>query len=411
MIRRDWVWGMGMGYHKGTFMQATERILAVEDDPGLRNGLVIFLKDLGYEPLEAGDGLKALNCFRAEQPDLVLLDLRIPEMDGLDVLSVITEESPETPVIVVSGADMMGDSIQALKRGAWDYVPKPITDLDILETAIRRSLERARLIRDNRKHVEHLEVLNRELTQAVDQLREDEEAARVLQSRMLPPGELSIGPYLFRQSVFSSSYLSGDFVDFFSIGDGEAGFYIADVSGHGAASAFVTVMLKTLFDQYRERLAQEDEEALRDPSDMLSRLNQDLCQLEIEKYLTIFYGVVDFRSNRLRYCSGGQFPPPLLRDSAGLTMINGHDEPVGLFEDTLFTTHELELPDRFLLMLVSDGILELFPRDTARSRVKLLMGEVSGPEAGMDSLIQKFAIEERNELPDDVSILTLSKEW
>jgi len=392
-------------------MEATQRILAVEDDPGLRSGLVIFLRDLGYEPLEAGDGLKALNCFRTEQPDLILLDLRIPEMDGLDVLSVIARESPETPVIVVSGADMMGDSIQALKRGAWDYVPKPITDLGILETAIRRSLERARLIKDNREHAEHLEILNRELTQALDQLREDEEAARVLQSRMLPPGELSIGPYLFRQSVFSSSYLSGDFVDFFSIEDGEAGFYIADVSGHGAASAFVTVMLKTLFDQYRERLAQEGEQTLRDPADMLSRLNQDLCQLDIEKYLTIFYGVVDSRSNRLRYCSGGQFPAPLLRDSVGLTMINGHDEPVGLFDDALYTNHELDLPDRFLLMLVSDGILELFPRDTARSRVKLLMREVSGAEAGMESLVEKFAIEERNELPDDISILTLSKEW
>ena len=69
------------------------------------------------------------------------------------------------------------------------------------------------------------------------------------------------------------------------------------------------------------------------------------------------------------------------------------------------------MPDRFLLILVSDGILELFPRDTARSRVKLLMREVSGAEAGVESLVEKFAIEEREELPDDVSILTLSKEW
>ena len=133
------------------------RILVVEDDVLMRMSLVTFLQDNGYHVLQAKDGQEGLDVFRRQAPDLVLLDLRMPKLDGLDVLAAITKESPEIPVIIVSGAGSVNDAIKTLKLGAWDYITKPIVDLALLEHAINKSLERAELIQENRRYQNYLE--------------------------------------------------------------------------------------------------------------------------------------------------------------------------------------------------------------------------------------------------------------
>ena len=100
-------------------MDPTARILTIEDEPGIRDGIVAYLEDSGFEMLQARDGRTGLAVFREQSPDVVLCDLRLPGLDGLELLSVITSESPETPVIVVSGVGLIGDAVQALKRGAF----------------------------------------------------------------------------------------------------------------------------------------------------------------------------------------------------------------------------------------------------------------------------------------------------
>ena len=136
---------------------AQTKILTVEDDEFVREIIVAFLEDSGYVVLQAENGRKGLEIFRAEHPDLLLLDLRMPEIDGLEVLSVVTEEAPDTPAIVVSGMGTIGDAIKALKLGAWDYIAKPIHDMAVLEHSVSRALERSDLLRENRRYREHLE--------------------------------------------------------------------------------------------------------------------------------------------------------------------------------------------------------------------------------------------------------------
>ena len=93
-------------------------------------------------------------------------------------------------MIVVSGVSLLNYAVQALKRGAWDYVTKPIHDMAVLESAVRRGIEHAELLRQNREYREHLEALNRELTQALEQLQDDEEAGRRIQFQLLPEDNL-----------------------------------------------------------------------------------------------------------------------------------------------------------------------------------------------------------------------------
>ncbi len=133
------------------------KVLTIEDEEVLRENIAAYLEDNNYEVFQAENGRIGLEVFAREKPDVILTDLRMPEVDGLDVLSTVTEQSPETPVIIVSGTGVMRDAIEALHRGAWDYIIKPIQEIDIIDHAIKRVLERSDLIKENRKYREHLE--------------------------------------------------------------------------------------------------------------------------------------------------------------------------------------------------------------------------------------------------------------
>lgn len=144
------------------------RILTIDDEPYIRDSVKSFLEDYGYEVIEAGDGRQGLEEFERQKPDLVLCDLRMPEMDGLEVLVTITKLSPDTPIIVVSGAGNIADTVEALRSGAWDYIIKPIQDMNVLSHAVGKGLERARFIREKNQYQKDLENANIELKASLE---------------------------------------------------------------------------------------------------------------------------------------------------------------------------------------------------------------------------------------------------
>ena len=132
-------------------------VLTIDDEPVIRESLRNYLEDCDYVVLEADNGRTGLEIFERENPDLVLVDLRMPEIDGLDVLAKVREASPNTPVIVVSGTGAIGDVVEALRFGAWDYLLKPIEDMVVLRHSVEASLQRSQLLRDRLQYQEHLE--------------------------------------------------------------------------------------------------------------------------------------------------------------------------------------------------------------------------------------------------------------
>src|SRR5688500_438097 len=138
-------------------------VLAIDDDELVRRAFRRVLEQRRWRVLEAPDGLVGLSTFREHRPDAVLLDLRMPGMDGLDVLSALVAESPETPVVVISGEGTMRDVVEALRRGAWDFVSKPVTDSELLLRGISRALEKSSLLRQNREYAERLNGMNHQL--------------------------------------------------------------------------------------------------------------------------------------------------------------------------------------------------------------------------------------------------------
>ncbi len=116
-------------------------ILTVEDDPVVRDSIAFWLEDAGFTVLQTDNGLAGLQIFRDEKPDAVLLDLGIPGIEGGKLLRLLAGESPDIPIIIVSGRAEIDDAIAAFKSGAWDYITKPIVNMDMLEKTVRNCLE------------------------------------------------------------------------------------------------------------------------------------------------------------------------------------------------------------------------------------------------------------------------------
>ncbi|MCW8928669.1 MAG: EAL domain-containing protein [Gammaproteobacteria bacterium] len=134
-----------------------KRILLIDDEQFFRDSIRFFLEDCDYHISEAENGRIGIEMIQEQKPDLVLMDLYMPEMTGLDVLKWAQENNIETPIIIISGAGVIHDVAEALRQGAWDYIFKPIEDLSVLEYAVNKALERVELINNNRNYQLHLE--------------------------------------------------------------------------------------------------------------------------------------------------------------------------------------------------------------------------------------------------------------
>ncbi|MNF57719.1 Regulator of RpoS [compost metagenome] len=385
------------------------KLLIIDDDEVVRASLAAYLEDSGFSVRQASNGLQGLQVFERDRPDLVICDLRMPQVDGLELIRRISELESETPVIVVSGAGVMSDAVEALRLGAADYLIKPLEDLAVLEHSVRRALDRSFLRLENRRYREKLEAANRELQASLHLLQEDQNAGRQVQMNMLPVTPWMVDGLRFAHQIIPSLYLSGDFVDYFRVDERRVAFYLADVSGHGASSAFVTVLLKfmttrLLYESRRNGTLPEFK-----PSEVLGHINRGLINCKLGKHVTMLGGVIDEQSGKLTYSIGGHLPLPVLYSDGKASYLAGKGLPVGLFDEASYDDHVIELPPSFSLTLLSDGILDLLPGDTLKDKEAALPEMVCGAGGSLDGLRQVFGLASLGEMPDDIALLVLSR--
>jgi two-component system, NtrC family, response regulator AtoC len=130
-------------------MQTPVKVLVTDDDRTIRRNLVLLLRSEGYETLEAADGNEALALIESDSPDAVLLDLKMPGRDGLEVLAELGPALADLPVIVVTALGGSAAAIEAMRRGAYDYLTKPF-DLDEVSLTLKRALKQRALARELR---------------------------------------------------------------------------------------------------------------------------------------------------------------------------------------------------------------------------------------------------------------------
>lgn len=388
---------------------SSAKLLIIDDDCRVRASLADYLEDSGFQVLQAAGALAGLELFDLHHPDLVISDLRMPQMDGLELVRRINRRCPDLPVIIVSGAGVMADAVEALRLGAVDYLIKPIEDLAVLEHAVRRALERQRLQQENLRYREQLEAANRGLQASLQLLQEDQDAARQVQANMFPPTPWEAGGFCFAHKVIPSLYLSGDFVDYFWIDEHRLGFYLADVSGHGASSAFVTVLLKFM----TTRLLYESKRsgplpAFR-PSDVLAHLNRGLIACNLGKHVTMLGGVIDLSTQQLHYSIGGHLPLPILFADQKACYLSGKGLPVGIFEGATYENHTLSLPNAFSLGLFSDGIFDLLVGDSLEEKEQFLQSVMAQAGGSLEPLKQILGLPAAKDMPDDIALLVLTR--
>ncbi|MDP5645644.1 SpoIIE family protein phosphatase [Pseudomonas aeruginosa] len=384
-------------------------LLIIDDDEVVRESLAAYLEDSNFKVLQALNGLQGLQIFESEQPDLVICDLRMPHIDGLELIRRIRQTASETPIIVLSGAGVMSDAVEALRLGAADYLIKPLEDLAVLEHSVRRALDRAYLRVENQRYRDKLEAANRELQASLNLLQEDQNAGRQVQMNMLPVTPWSIEGLEFSHRIIPSLYLSGDFVDYFRVDERRVAFYLADVSGHGASSAFVTVLLKfmttrLLYESRRNGTLPEFK-----PSEVLAHINRGLINTKLGKHVTMLGGVIDLEKNSLTYSIGGHLPLPVLFVEGQASYLEGRGLPVGLFDDATYDDRVMELPPSFSLSLFSDGILDVLPGATLKEKEASLPEQVAAAGGTLDGLRQVFGLANLAEMPDDIALLVLSR--
>lgn len=376
-------------------------ILTIDDEKAIRDLFKKFLSEKGYTVIEANNGRTGIEIFKQRKPDLVLVDLLMPEVNGYDVLAYLQKKSPQTPVIVVSSSNIINNVIEAIHMGAWDYILKPIYSVQIFLHTIEKNLEKASLLEKRKEYQMQLEEAYQSITQ-------DLKMACTIQQKLFPKRKLTINEFTFEHYLIPSLYLSGDFVDYFQINENLIAFYMVDVSGHGVPSALITILLKSFMRKYRDEYNTKLNIVITQPNKIVKLLNKELIEENLDKFLTIVFGVIDCEKNTLTITNGGHYPYPLLCNKEYSKTINTDDPPVGLYDKQDYRFVKIDLPDRFYLSVFSDGIMEILPHKTASEKVAFLKLLTNSNEKNFNTFFSHIE-KVKSKLPDDITVLSIKR--
>ena len=387
------------------------KLLVIDDDVGVRQSFVAYLEDSGFEVYDAPDGAAGLELFERCTPNLVITDLRMPGMDGLALLKSLHQRYPELPVIVISGAGVMSDVVDALRLGATDYLIKPVVDMEVLVHAVRRSLERYHLLVENQRYRSELEKANAQLTKHVEALEQDQQAGNFVQQSMLPISPFFAREYTCAHKLIPSLFLSGDCIDYALLDKRYYAFYIADVSGHGSAPAFVTIWLKNLVSQLvRMRRLLSDFDAMHETlQELVTVINDELMAIRLNNHMTMIVGIIDTETNELFYIIAGHLPLPVLITPQGANYLEGFGKPVGLFDDNIWQVNHVRLPDACSLVTFSDGILEIIPGKNLLEKEQTLLQLLSETDGSLEAVSARLGLADVKDAPDDIAVLSISR--
>lgn len=190
-------------------------ILIIDDEKAIRKALTEILSAEGYKTEEAGDGEEGLRKFKERSYDVVLCDIKMPKLDGIEFLQKATESNADVPVIMISGHGNIETAVDAVKKGAFDYISKP-PDLNRMLITIRNAMDRSSLVTETK-------VLKRKVNRVQDMIGESNPIKKIKETiekvaptdaRILITGENGVGKELVARWVHEkSSRASGQLVE------------------------------------------------------------------------------------------------------------------------------------------------------------------------------------------------------
>lgn len=384
--------------------------LVVDHDASRLDALAELVSGLGFTPEKYTDP-NAAREYLSTRPDLDVILCEM-DMEGLEWDSArrsLQEMDVQIPVILFSDEAEASRMMRALRFGASDFFVRPVDDIDALKRSLDRCVRQRGVRRELEQSRQSLQAANTELRGTIQVLEQDQQAGRQVQMRMLPATPLVLNDYVFSHTVIPSLYLSGDFTDYFTVGDHFVTFFMADVSGHGSSSAFATVLLKNLFARKRSDFLRRNDDTILSPLALLKRANKEIMDLEVGKFATMVVGVLDMASNTLRYSVAGHLPQPVLVSQDGARYLRGEGSAVGIMDDASFEEHLIDLPDSFMLALFSDGILEILPPSNLIEKEKYFLNVFAETANSPEEMVTRLGLDQVGTAPDDIAALFISK--
>ena len=320
-------------------------IFVVDDEPINCEILEKDLRAPGTVIESYYSGKDVLEAMKNKTPDLILLDIMMPELDGFEVCRriKINPKFYDVPLIFITALSDLEHKQKGLQLGAVDYIIKPF---DIFEVRLRvkRQLRMRHLYLQIKKQNEIM--------------REELMAARKIQLNLLPENDLSLAnDYEFFYEYYPCENLGGDFLDITKLDDDHYIFYITDVSGHGTASSLITIYVKEFFHKfkYSEELS---------PAKLLEALNKSFISLRFEgRYLTIFLGILDTKNDILQWSSAGLNTMPFLINKKEIVELKNPAFAVGWFDNVKWEDHIVKFDEEGFLLLYSDAAIEVKNED------------------------------------------------
>ncbi len=379
-------------------MSISARVLIVDDEPINIDYVEQELEDLGYETFSAGNGREALQQVARISPDVVLLDILMPEMDGFQVLERLKSDQVlrNIPVIVVSALSNMENIVRAIELGAEDYLPKPF-DPVLLKARIAASVEGKRL-------------REREL-QYSRQMEQELELAWQVQSGFLPDAPLDIPDWEIAANLRQSRQTSGDFYDLIPFEKGQYGILVADVADKGMAAALYMVLSRTLIRTYSIQHPKH-------PERVLSAANRRLLSdIKTGHFVTVFYGILDPSKGLLKYCNAGHNPPFHVKgvDEPEVQTLKKTGMALGVLEEETWKHEQIRIDPHDMLVIYSDGVIDARDLNGVPFGVDALVRELKTnhglpAQEVQDALLGKLSEYVGDAQPfDDITLITITR--
>ena len=366
---------------------AAESILLVDDNPTNLQVLFQTLEGVGCKLLVAKNGEIALSIAGKALPDLILLDIMMPGIDGYEVCRQLkaNRATSSIPVIFLSALGDTEDKVKGLQLGAVDYVTKPFQPDEVIARVNT-----------------HLTIhrLKREVESQKDQLEHELEVVSEVQRKLLPKQLPVIDGFKLGVHYETSRYAGGDYYDVVELPDNCWGFLIADAEGHSAPAAVLMAMTCALFRSYPGSAA--------DPAEVIHYLNEHLCKVADPSFMTALYAFYDASAHTMRMARAGHPLPMVFRnsDQKAIELNCPGVYPLGIepYEIEIPVTEvKLEPGDRFLIY--TDGLTERFDEEGQtygeERLLKLLATDSAHDPQGVIGAIMADVEQFAGELPAD----------
>lgn len=314
------------------------KILITDDSPSWREDLNNILHQESYQLFLAENGEQAVHSYLMHKPEIILLDLNLPGINGLEVIDYIRNQANDSDIYIISitSEDDPDKKSQALNLGANDFLLKPFAAEELIAklNVAKRQLR-----------------LNRQLRQAYQRIAKEIDTVAYLQVKLLPKECVSRKDISVQTMYRPSGRASGDYYDFFPIDQDTLRVVIADVSGHGARAAFLMAMVRALI--------RSSESHFFNLAQTLHMVNKQLCELigNEPDFVTLFAADVNIKAGRLTYINAGHCPGILSTSAQDCQLLEPTTTILGFF-NLDFQPRQLEITNNNALLLFTDGFYE-----------------------------------------------------